>query len=92
MFGYKNYRDRARAWIKKEIVRYAQTNMVPYTAARQSLDIYEMRLETLDTRLGKRVRELEALVNRLEGRLALLEEENRRQKIVIDTQRQRRAG
>ena len=91
MFGYKNYRDRARAWIKKEIARYAQANMVPYTAARQSLDIYEMRLETLDTRLGKRVRELEAQVSHLEGRLSLLEDE-KRSMTAPEQHRQRKAG
>ncbi|MEM7268186.1 MAG: hypothetical protein AAF401_02920 [Pseudomonadota bacterium] len=67
MFGLTKYRDRARVWIKREIARYAQTNMLSYTAARQSLDIYEMRLETLDTRLCKRLRELEERVEQLEA-------------------------
>lgn len=92
MFGLRNYRDRARAWIKKEIVRYAQANMVPYTAARQSLDIYEMRLETLDTRLGKRVRELEARVDQLEGRIALTEDQARGPSVAAPVDRQRKAG
>jgi uncharacterized alpha-E superfamily protein len=78
MFGLKRLRKDLRSLIRKEIAREAQANMVSYTSARQSLDIYEMRLETLDTRLGKRVRELEARVEALETTLTLYAEPRRK--------------
>ena len=57
-----------RRQIRKEIQREAQQNLVTHAAARQSLDLYEMRLETLDTRLAKRIMVLEARVAELEAR------------------------
>lgn len=78
MFGLKRLHRDLRSLIRKEIAREAQANMVSYTSARQSLDIYEMRLETLDTRLGKRVRELEAKVETLEASLTHYAEPQRR--------------
>ena len=53
--------------IRKEIQRDVQQNLVTHAAARQSLDLYEMRLETLDTRLAKRVMALEARIVELEA-------------------------
>ena len=53
--------------IRKEILREAQQNLLTHNAARQALDLYEMRLETLDTRLAKRIMALEARVAELEG-------------------------
>lgn len=64
---FMSLRDRAKAWIRSEIKREARDNMLSYTAARQQLDIYEMRLETLDTRLVRRVIELEDRVAALEA-------------------------
>ncbi len=54
--------------IRKEIQREAQQNLLTHNAARQALDLYEMRLETLDTRLAKRIMALEARITELEGR------------------------
>ena len=71
MFGFEKQKKRLRTWARKEIAREARATMVSYQAARQSLDIYEMRLETIDTRLGKRIRELEARIETLEATLAL---------------------
>lgn len=71
MFGLGRLRKNLRSMIRKDIAREAQVSMLTYTAARQSLDIYEMRLETIDTRLGKRVRELEARIGELEAALTL---------------------
>jgi len=56
-----------RRQIRKEIQRDIQQNLVTHAAARQSLDLYEMKLETLDTRLAKRIMTLEARVADLEG-------------------------
>ena len=71
MLGLRHLRRKLRTMIRKDIAREAQANMLTYTAARQSLDIYEMRLETIDTRLGKRVRELEARIDELEAAMTL---------------------
>ena len=71
MLGMRQLRKKLRSMIRKDIAREAQATMLTYTAARQSLDIYEMRLETIDTRLGKRIRELEARIETLEATLAL---------------------
>ena len=54
--------------IRREIQRDIQQNLVTHTAARQALDLYEMRLETLDTRVAKRIMALEARVAELEAR------------------------
>ena len=71
MLGLARLRKNLRSMIRKDIAREAQATMLTYTAARQSLDIYEMRLETIDTRLGKRLREMEARIETLEASLAL---------------------
>ena len=55
-----------RRLIRKEIQRDVQQNLVTHAAARQALDLYEMRLETLDTRLAKRIMGLEARIAELE--------------------------
>ena len=56
-----------RRQIRKEIQREAQQNLLTHAAARQSLDLYEMRLETLDTRLAKRIMTMEARIAELEA-------------------------
>ncbi|MGB0410994.1 MAG: hypothetical protein ACPGFA_05360 [Pikeienuella sp.] len=71
MLGIRRLRKKLRSMIRKDIAREAQASMLTYTAARQSLDLYEMRLETIDTRLGKKIRELEARVDELEAALTL---------------------
>lgn len=58
-----------RRMIRKEIHRDVQNNFITHAAARQSFDLYEMRLETLDTRVAKRILALEARVADLEGGL-----------------------
>ena len=75
MFGFEKARKRARTWVRKEIAREARQTMMSYQAARQALDLYEMRLETIDTRLCKRVMELEDKVAELEAALSLLSDE-----------------
>lgn len=66
-----------RKEIRKEIQRDIQQNLVTHAAARQSLDLYEMRLETLDTRLAKRIMAIESRIADLEGR-----QEARRPQVV----------
>lgn len=78
MFGWKSFKRRLRGLIRREIAREAQANMVTYTAARQTMDLYEMRLETIDTRLCKRLRELEARVADLEAAQTLRAEPQRK--------------
>jgi hypothetical protein len=60
-----------RRQIRREIQREIQQSLVSHSAARQALDIYEMRLETLDTRLAKRIMHLEDRIAELEARDAL---------------------
>lgn len=60
-----------RRLIRKEIQRDVQQNLVTHAAARQALDLYEMRLETLDTRLAKRIMTMEARIAELEAHAAL---------------------
>lgn len=60
--------DDLRKTVRREIRRDIQNNLVTHTAARQSLDLYEMKLEALDTRLAKRMMALEARVGALEMR------------------------
>jgi len=92
MFSLRKYRSRARTWIKQEIARHTQMHMLSYTAARQAMDLYEMRLETLDTRLGKRVRELEAKVVELEAALAVQAEARRAELSAPQAEIHRKAG
>lgn len=72
MFGFEKTKKRIRAWARKEIAREARQTMMSYQAARQALDLYEMRLETMETRLCKRVMELEDKVVELEAALSLI--------------------
>ncbi|MEM1130451.1 MAG: hypothetical protein AAGH83_08000 [Pseudomonadota bacterium] len=58
-----------RRIIRKEIQKDVQQNLVTHSAARQSLDLYEMRLETLDTRLAKRFMAMEDRITELEARV-----------------------
>ena len=56
-----------RKIVRREIQRDIQQNLVSHAAARQSFDLYEMRLETLDTRIAKRIMALEDRVAELEA-------------------------
>ena len=56
-----------RKVVRREIKREVQQSLVSHAAARQALDLYEMKLETLDTRIAKRIMALEARVAELEG-------------------------
>ena len=60
--------NKLRKVIRRELQREYQHNLVTHTAARQALDLYEMKLETLDTRLAKRIIHLEARIAELEAR------------------------
>ena len=60
--------DDLRRMIRREIRRDIEKTLVTQAAARQSLDLYEMKLETLDTRLAKRLMALEGRVAELELR------------------------
>lgn len=57
-----------RRQIRREIQREIQQSLVTHSAARQALDLYEMRLETLDTGLAKRIMMLEDRIAQLEAR------------------------
>lgn len=76
MFTFEKTKKRIRAWARKEIARETRASMMSYQAARQSFDIYEMRLETIDTRICKRLMELETRVAELEATLALMTSED----------------
>jgi hypothetical protein len=71
VFGFKTVSNwlatKLKRIIRKEILKEAQQNLLTHNAARQALDVYEMKLETLDTRLAKRIMALEARVAELEG-------------------------
>ncbi|MFK7942464.1 MAG: hypothetical protein AB8B85_06085 [Paracoccaceae bacterium] len=56
-----------RRMIRREIHRDIQNSLVTHATARQSFDLYEMRLETLDTRIAKRILALEDRVAELEA-------------------------
>lgn len=77
MFSLEKQKQKFRVWARREIAREAQNSMLSYQAARQALDLYEMRLETIDTRLCKQVRQLETRVVELEAALASREETRR---------------
>ena len=71
MLGWKSFTNwlavKLKRIIRREILREAQQNLLTHNAARQALDIYEMRLETLDTRIAKRIMALEDRIAALEG-------------------------
>ena len=84
MFGFEGTKKKMRAWARKEIAREARTTMMSHQAARQTVDIFEMRLEAIETRLCKRVLTLEDRVAELEAALSLLTDR--------ENAEQRRAG
>ena len=57
-----------RRQIRREIQREIQQTLVSYSAARQAFDIYEMRMETQDTRIAKKIIALEERIAALEAR------------------------
>ena len=67
-FLFPKLRDEIRTMIRREIRRDIQQSLVTHTAARQSLDLYEMKLEAMDTRLAKRMMALEAKLHEMEAR------------------------
>lgn len=67
-FLFPRLADDLRRMIRREIRRDIDKTLVTQAAARQSLDLYEMKLETLDTRLAKRLMALEGRVAELELR------------------------
>lgn len=71
MLGWKTFSNwlamKLKRIIRREILREAQQNLLTHNAARQALDLYEMRLETLDTRIAKRIMALEARIAELES-------------------------
>ena len=85
MLGFKRFKKQVRAWTRKEIAREARATMMSYHAARQAFDIYEMRLETIDTRMCKKIAGLETRIAELEATLALMATE-------VDQPPVRRAG
>ena len=88
MFGFEKTKKKVRTWARKEIAREARQTMMSYQAARQALDIYEMRLETIETRFCKRVMLLEDKVAELEATLSLIVDE----RDAHSSHRARRAG
>lgn len=72
MFGFEKTKKKIRSWARKEIARETRQTMMSYQAARQVVDLYEMRLEAIDTRLCKRVMQLEDKVAELEAALSLM--------------------
>ena len=58
---------KARRAIRQELLREAQASLMTHNAARQALDLYEMKLETLDTRVAKRILALEDRIATLEA-------------------------
>ena len=69
-FLFPGLSEQLRQMIRREIKRDIQQTLVTHAAARQSLDLYEMKLETLDTRLAKRLMKLEGRLAELEAREA----------------------
>jgi hypothetical protein len=67
-FLFLTLADELRKVIRREIRRDIERSLVTHAEARQSLDLYEMKLETLDTRLAKRLMALEGRVAELEIR------------------------
>ncbi|MEO1611373.1 MAG: hypothetical protein AAFU55_03305 [Pseudomonadota bacterium] len=72
MFGFEGTKKKLRTWARKEIARETRTTMMSHQAARQTIDIFEMRLEAIETRLCKRVLHLEDRVAELEAALSLI--------------------
>ena len=56
-----------RRQIRREIQREIQQSLISYSAAKQAFDIYEMRMETQDTRITKRMIALEDRIAALEA-------------------------
>ena len=67
-FLFPRLGEELRNLIRKEVRRDVQHNLVSHAAARQALDIYEMKLETLDTRMAKRMMAMEIRLAELELR------------------------
>ncbi len=65
-FLFPKLAEELRRMIRREIKRDIQQTLVTHAAARQALDLYEMKLETLDTRLAKRIMTIEARLAELE--------------------------
>ena len=57
----KKFSIARRFWsrVRREVAREARENMMSYAAARQSFDLYEMRLDSIETRLIRKIVALE---------------------------------
>lgn len=57
----KTFSISRRFWsrVRREVAREARENMMSYTAARQSFDLYEMRLDAIETGLIRKIVQLE---------------------------------
>ena len=69
MFSDARTKNEFMDWARREITRETHSSMISYQAARQALDVYEMRLEAMETRLSKEIRDLEARIDELETEL-----------------------
>jgi hypothetical protein len=67
-FLFPDFGEEIRNAVRREMRREMQASLVTHSAARQALDLYEMKLEALDTRMAKRIMALEAKVDELELR------------------------
>ncbi len=65
----KRFSIAKRFWsrVRREVAREARENMMSYAAARQSFDLYEMRLEAIETRLIRKIIALEAEIGALKA-------------------------
>lgn len=87
MFTFEKQKKKFRSWARREMAKEAEASMRTYTAARQSLDLCEARLEAMDTRMAGRLRRLEVRIAELEAALARFGEPTHRP--VHKTARQR---
>ena len=65
-FVFPKLAEDLRRMVRREIRRDIEETLVSEKAARQSFDLYEMKLETLDTRLARRIMAMEARIAELE--------------------------
>ena len=67
-FLFPGLREELRSTVRTEVRKHADQTLLSHAAARQALDVYEMKLETLDTRMARRLIKLEARIAELEMR------------------------
>jgi hypothetical protein len=69
MAGRFSIARRFWARVRREVAREARQHMMSYCAARQSFDLYDMRLDAAETGLVKKIVALEARIEALEAAL-----------------------